>query len=41
MLKKIERIRSDCDNPWECEACPDKPTCDEIEDMVQMSKKLS
>lgn len=41
MLAKIEKIRSDCDNPWECESCPDKPTCDEIEDMVKMSKKES
>ncbi|MFX0136672.1 MAG: hypothetical protein ACFFDN_23745 [Candidatus Hodarchaeota archaeon] len=41
MKERLEKIRSDCDNEWECDTCPDKPTCDEIEDMVQMSKKVS
>ena len=38
MKERIERIRTDCDNPWECDTCPDRVTCDEIEEMVQMSK---
>ncbi len=39
MRERIERIRTDCDNPWDCDTCPDRITCDEIEDMVRMSKK--
>ncbi|MHA1302053.1 MAG: carbon monoxide dehydrogenase [Candidatus Helarchaeota archaeon] len=41
MRKRIERIRTDCDNPWECDTCPDKTTCDEIEDMVRLSREKS
>ncbi|MHA1378689.1 MAG: carbon monoxide dehydrogenase [Candidatus Helarchaeota archaeon] len=38
MKARIERIRTDCDNPWECSTCPDQETCDEIEDMLRLSK---
>lgn len=39
-IKKIQKLRPDCDYDWECTVCDNKEICDQVRDMIARRNEM-